>query len=144
MKLRLPGRFEWKILVALFIIASLPLGAAAYLLSVTLGRISDITDQHQKEVRNSLGGAVEVYRAYFAQMKDGFRERAAEIAATPFEHASDLAAVPDLLRARVLEGDQVIDEWAVAPEIFEHAREAPPNLVELPDSQARACRACWS
>ena len=46
MKLRLPGRFEWKILAALFIIASLPLGAAAYLLSVTLGRISDITDQH--------------------------------------------------------------------------------------------------
>jgi signal transduction histidine kinase len=135
MKLRLPGRFEWKILAALFIIASLPLGAAAYLLSVTLGRISDITDQHQKEVRNSLGGAVEVYRAYFAQMKDGFRERAAEIAATPFEHASDLAAVPDLLRARVMEGDQVIDEWAVAPEIFEHAREAPPNLVALPDSK---------
>jgi hypothetical protein len=44
--LRLPGRFERKILAALFIIASLPLGAAAYLLSVTLGRISNITDQH--------------------------------------------------------------------------------------------------
>ena len=40
-KLRMPGRFERKILAALFIIASLPLGAAAYLLSVTLGRISN-------------------------------------------------------------------------------------------------------
>jgi two-component system, NtrC family, nitrogen regulation sensor histidine kinase NtrY len=140
MKLRLPGRFEWKILAALFIIASLPLGAAAYLLSVTLGRISNITDQHQKEVRKSLGGAVEVYRVYFAQRKDSFRERTAEIAATPFERASDLGNVPDLLRARILEGDQVIDEWAVSPAIFEHAREAPPNLVELPGSKPGAPR----
>ena len=140
MRIRLPGRFEWKILAALFIIASLPLGAAAYLMSVTLGRISNITDQHQKEVQESLGRAVEVYRVYFAQMKDGFRERAAELAATPFEHAADLANVPDLLRARVLRGDQVIDEWAVAPEIFEHAREAPPNLVELRNSPPGAPR----
>ncbi len=140
MKIRLPGRFEWKILAALFIIASLPLGAAAYLMSVTLGRISNITDQHQKEVQESLGRAVEVYRVYFAQMKDGFRERAAELAATPFERAADLANVPDLLRARVLRGDQVIDEWAVAPEIFEHAREAPPNLVELRNSPPGAPR----
>ena len=135
MMIRMPGRFEWKILAALFIIASLPLGAAAYLLSVTLGRISNITDQHQKEVRRSLGGAVEVYRVYFAQMKESFRERTAEIAATPFERASDLTTVPDLLRARILEGDQITDEWAVPAEIFEHAREAPPNLVELPGSR---------
>jgi two-component system, NtrC family, nitrogen regulation sensor histidine kinase NtrY len=140
MKLRLPGRFERKILAALFIIASLPLGAAAYLLSVTLGRISNITDQHQKEVRRSLGGAVEVYRVYFSQMKDTFRERTGEVAATPFEHAADLASVPDLLRARVLHGDQVIDEWSVSPEIFEHTREAPPNLIELPSSQPGAPR----
>ena len=85
--LRLPGRFEWKILLALFIVASLPLGATAYLMSVTLGRIEAITDQHQEEVRKSLGGAVEVYRAYFAKMKDSFRARTAEIAASPFEHA---------------------------------------------------------
>jgi nitrogen fixation/metabolism regulation signal transduction histidine kinase len=140
MKIRLPGRFEWKILAALFIIASLPLGAAAYLLQVTLGRISNITDQHQKEVRKSLGGAVEVYRVYFAQMKDSFRERTAEIAATPFERASDLAGVPDLLHARVMKGDQVIDEWGVPPEVLEHAREAPPNLVELPGSRPSAPR----
>jgi signal transduction histidine kinase len=131
MSIRLPGRFEWKILAALFIVASLPLGTAAYLLSVTLGRISNITDQHQKEVRTSLGGAVEVYRGYFAQRKESFRARSAEIAATPLERASDLAGVPDLLRARILDGEHVIDEWSVPPEVFEHAREAPPNLVEL-------------
>ena len=139
-KLRMPGRFERKILAALFIIASLPLGAAAYLLSVTLGRISNITDQHQKEVRKSLGGAVEVYRVYFAQMKDTFRERTGEVAAHPFERASELASVPDLLRARVIVGDQVVDEWAVSPQIFEHTREAPPNLVELPGSKPNAPR----
>jgi two-component system nitrogen regulation sensor histidine kinase NtrY len=131
---RLPGRFEWKILAALFIVASLPLGTAGYLLSVTLGRISNITDQHQKEVRASLGGAVEVYRVYFAQIKDGFRERSAEIAAEPFNRAADLADVPDLLRARILVGDRVTDEWSAPPGVAAHAREAPPNLVELPGS----------
>ncbi len=100
--LRLPGRFEWKILLALFIVASLPLGAAAYLMQVTIGRIEAITDQHQEAVRQSLGGAVEVYRAYFEKMKDTFRARAAEIAAGPIERAEELADVPDLLRARIL------------------------------------------
>ncbi len=128
---RPPGRFEWKILAALFVVASMPLGAAAYLLSATLGRVSTITEQHQKEVRASLGDAVEVYRAYFAQMKESFRERANEIAASGFGRAADLAEVPDLLRARVLEGDRVIDEWSAPPATLEHAREAPPNLVEL-------------
>ena len=128
---RPPGRFEWKILAALFIVASLPLGTAAYLLSVTLSRVSTITDQHQKEVRASLGDAVEVYRAYFSQMKESFRERGNEIAAGTFERASDLNEVPDLLRARVLAGDGVVDEWAVHPSVAEHAREAPPMLVEL-------------
>ena len=80
--LRLPGRFEWKILIALFVVASLPLGAAAYLMSVTIGRIEAITEQHQEAIRQSLGGAVDVYKAYFEQMKDGFRERAAEIGRT--------------------------------------------------------------
>ena len=81
--LRLPGRFEWKILLALFTVASLPLGATAYLMSVTIGRIEAITDQHQEAVRKSLGGAVEVYKAYFEKMKDSFHARTAEIAASP-------------------------------------------------------------
>ena len=131
MRVRMPGRFEWKILAALFIVASLPLGTAAYLLSVTLSRVSTITDQHQKEVRASLGDAVEVYRAYFAQMKESFRERANEIAAGTFGRAAELAEVPDLLRARVLSGDRVVDEWSAATAVLDHSREAPPTLVEL-------------
>jgi signal transduction histidine kinase len=137
---RLPGRFEWKILAALLIVAALPLAASGYLMWVTLGRVATLTDQHQEAVRASLGGAVEVYRAYFAQMKESFRERAAEIAATPLEHASDLAEVPDLLRARVLAGTEVVDEWSAPPAVLERAREAPPNLVELPGSRRDAPR----
>jgi signal transduction histidine kinase len=132
--LRLPGRFEWKILTALFIVASLPLGAAAYLMSVTVGRIQAVTEQHQEAVRQSLGGAVEVYKSYFAQMKENFRDRGNEIAAAHIAHASELADVPDLLRARILEGDRVVDEWALPPDVQARAHEAPPTLVALPPS----------
>jgi two-component system, NtrC family, nitrogen regulation sensor histidine kinase NtrY len=130
--LRLPGRFEWKILIALFVVASLPLGAAAYLMSVTIGRIEAITEQHQEAIRQSLGGAVDVYKAYFEQMKDGFRERAAEIGADPVEHANELAEVPDLLRARILSGTRIVEEWSAPANILAEAREAPPSLVALP------------
>jgi two-component system nitrogen regulation sensor histidine kinase NtrY len=129
--LRLPGRFEWKILLALFIVASLPLGAAAYLMQVTIGRIQAITDQHQEAVRQSLGGAVEVYKAYFEKVKDTFHERANEISASDFGRASDLADVPDLLRARILAGDRTVDEWSAPPSVIAEAREAPPDLVAL-------------
>ena len=138
--LRLPGRFEWKILIALFIVASLPLGAAAYLMRVTLDRVTRITSEHQESVGQSLGGAVEVYRSYFAQMKEIFRERTQEIGATPVERAADLADVPELLHARILEGTRVADEWSAPPMVLDRAREGPPNLVELPGSKPDAPR----
>jgi len=137
---RMPGRFEWKILVALFIVASLPLGAAAYLMRVTLDRVERITSEHQEAVGQSLGGAVEVYRSYFAQMKDVFRQRTAEIGATPVARAADLAEVPELLRARILEGARVVDEWSAPVLVLDRAREGPPNLVELPGSKPGAAR----
>src|SRR4029077_18039060 len=99
-RFRLPGRFEWKILAALLIVASLPLGAAAYFMRVTLERVTRITSAHQEAVGQSLGGAVEVYRSYFAQMKEIFRDRTAEIGAAGVDHAADLAEVPELLHAR--------------------------------------------
>src|SRR3954469_9970629 len=108
MKFRMPGRFEWKILIALFIVASLPMGAAAYLMRVTLDRVTRITSEHQEAVGRSVGGAVEVYRSYFAQMKELFHDRAEELGAEPIAHASDLADVPDLLRARILDGTRVV------------------------------------
>jgi nitrogen fixation/metabolism regulation signal transduction histidine kinase len=129
--LRLPGRFEWKILLALFTVASLPLGAAAYLMQVTIGRVQAITDQHQDSVRQSLGGAVEVYKAYFDKVKDTFHERALEIGASDFGRASDLAEVPDLLRARILVGARTVDDWSAPANVIAEAREAPPQLVAM-------------
>jgi two-component system nitrogen regulation sensor histidine kinase NtrY len=137
---RLPGRFEWKILIALFIVATLPLGAAGYLMRVTLDRVTRITSAHQESVEQSLGGAVEVYRSYFAQMKEIFRQRSAEIAAQPVAQASELADVPELLRARILDGTRVTDEWSAPPAVLDRAREGPPNLVELPGSKPEAPR----
>jgi nitrogen fixation/metabolism regulation signal transduction histidine kinase len=130
-RFRLPGRFEWKILSALLIVAAVPLLTSAYLMSVTIGRIQVLTEQHQEAVRRSLGGAVEVYRSYFAEMKETFKERADDIAADPPDHAAELAAVPELLRARIIEGTDV-DEWSVPPEVLARAHEAPATLVALP------------
>jgi len=86
---------------------------------------------HQEAVRRSLGGAVDVYRSYFAQMKENFRDRGNEIAAARITRASDLAEVPDLLRARLLEGNRVVDEWAQPAEVQARAHEAPPTIVPL-------------
>src|SRR4029079_10364164 len=94
-----------------------------------------ITSAHQEAVGQSLGGAVEVYKSYFAQMKEIFRERAADIGSQPVARAADLADVPELLRARILEGTRVVDEWSAPPEVADRAREGPPNLVELPNSR---------
>ena len=132
MKLRLPGRFEWKILGAMFIVAVLPLGAAAYSVRATLTRVQILTEQHQESVHGSLSGALEVYRSYFTEMKDNFRDRAAEIAAVPFTRAADLADVPDLLRVRILQGSEIVDEWEQPPEVQQRAQAAPPSLVALP------------
>ena len=54
MKFRLPGRFERRILGALFIVSLLPLIAAAYLMQVTLERVTRITSAHQVSGTGSL------------------------------------------------------------------------------------------
>jgi nitrogen fixation/metabolism regulation signal transduction histidine kinase len=100
-------------------------------MTVTIGRVQILTEQHQEAVRRSLGGAVEVYRSYFAEMKESFRERANEIAAGSFDRAADLADVPDLLHARILVGTKVVDEWHAPAAVIAQAHEAPPTLVAL-------------
>ena len=79
-------------------------------------------------------------------MKDNFRDRADEIAAAPFTRAADLADVPDLLRARILEGSEVVDEWEQPPEVqAARARARRPRLVALPGAPGAATsRACSS
>jgi two-component system nitrogen regulation sensor histidine kinase NtrY len=136
----LPGRFEWKILAAVFIVAILPLLATGYLLTRTLNAVSAINSHHQQEVRQSLGEALEIYRTTFAQEKDSFRQRAEDIAARGVTSAAELAEVPDLLRARILVGERTVDEWSLPADNLARAREAPPNLVELSGSRPDAPR----
>jgi two-component system nitrogen regulation sensor histidine kinase NtrY len=139
-RFRLPGRFEWKVLAALFVVALLPLGATGYFLSRALASVEAMNTRHQQEVRESLGEALDAYRSFFAQEKEIFKERAAEIAGTGVDKAADLAGVPDLVRARILIGNSVADEWSLPPEQARAAREAPPNVVELPGSREDAPR----
>jgi two-component system, NtrC family, nitrogen regulation sensor histidine kinase NtrY len=135
MSLRVPGRFEWKILAAVFIVATLPLGATWYFLSRTLGTVSAINSRHQQAVRETLDQTLESFRLTFTQEKDDFRARAEAWSGRPLEHASQLEGTPDLLRARILTGDAVVDTWSVGEEELLRAREAPPNLVELGGSR---------
>jgi nitrogen fixation/metabolism regulation signal transduction histidine kinase len=128
---KLPGRFEWKILAAVFIVAILTLGATGYFLSRTLGTVAAINSRHQQDVRDSLGQALDAYRITFAQEKDNFRARTDAIAHGDLARAADLAGIPALLRARIIAGDTVVDEWSVSAAELDRAREAPPNLVEL-------------
>ena len=130
--LRWPGRFEWKILAAVFIVAMLPLFTTGYFLSRTLTTVGDVESRHRRDVMDSLREALDAYRTYFGQEKEIFRERAEHIAEANVARAADLSQVPNLLRARILEGARVSDEWSVEPEALKRAREAPPNLVELP------------
>jgi nitrogen fixation/metabolism regulation signal transduction histidine kinase len=121
-------------------VATLPLGATGYFLSRTLATVAAINSRHQQEVRDSLSQALEAYRVTFVQEKDSFRARADEIASRELTRAADLAGVPALLRARIIVGNAVVDEWSVSPADFERAREAPPNLVELRGSRRNAPR----
>lgn len=139
-RLRFPGRFEWKVLGAVFIVATLPLGATWYFLSRTLGTVSAINSRHQQAVRETLDQTLESFRVTFAQEKDDFRARTEAWSGQTVAEAADLAGTPDLLRARILTGDTVADEWSVPPEEFQRAREAPPNLVELGGSRPDAPR----
>ena len=128
----LPGRFEWKILAAVFIVATLPLATTAYFLSSTLKTVSALNARHQQDVRDTLGEALEIYKAAFAQEKETFRLRADEIVAKGVNRAAELEGVPTLMRARIFVGTQVADEWTIAPEKAAREREAPPIVVALP------------
>lgn len=141
---RFPGRFEWKVLAAVLVVALLTLAATGFFLSRTLATLAAINSRHQHEVRDSLEQALEAYRLTFAREKDEFRTRADEIATRDREsgltHAADLANVPSLLRARIIAGDKVVDEWSVDAADMARAREAPPNLIELHGSRPESPR----
>ena len=90
-----------------------PLGATAYLMSVTIGR--DPGGDRAAPgggPRTRWAGAVEVYRSYFAEMKETFRERANEIAAEgPIQQRQRAGRRPRPAARAHPRRASVVDEW---------------------------------
>jgi two-component system, NtrC family, nitrogen regulation sensor histidine kinase NtrY len=129
--MRMPGRFEWKILGVVFLVAALSAGTAGYAARYVLRGVASFA-QHERESSDSGTVAAEAFRSYFTKRKEEFRRRTERLAATAPTRMADLADVEELLRARLLEGSRVIDEWAAPESEQQKAREAPRATAPLP------------
>jgi nitrogen fixation/metabolism regulation signal transduction histidine kinase len=128
----MPGRFEWKILGAVLLVAVLSTGTAADALSYALKGMLGFWQQEQ-QAPDPGTRAAEVFRAYFIDRKDEFRRRARELAARRPTRIADMAGTDSLLRARLLEGETVVGEtWEAPPEVQARLREGAPVLEPLP------------
>jgi signal transduction histidine kinase len=133
----MPGRFEWKILSAVLLVAVLSTGTAAYALSYALKGMLGFWQQEQ-QTPDPGTRAAEVFRAYFIDRKDEFRRRTRALAATRPTRMADLAGTDSLLRARLLEGETVVGEiWEAPPEVQARMREgtALPEPIPGTDSE---------
>jgi two-component system nitrogen regulation sensor histidine kinase NtrY len=130
--MKLPGRFEWKILAAVLLVAVIALGTATYALQYILQRIGSLSIEHNRQIGGASDRAAEVFRTYFTERKEEFRRRAKAIAAARPPRMSDLANVEGLVRARLLEGGVVRDEWPPAGQPVVGLHEGPPNRELLP------------
>ncbi len=139
--MRLPGRFEWKVLGAMLLVAVLAVSLSAYALYFMVRRFADLTLEHTAQIGGASERAAEVFRNYFAERKDEFRRRANLVAARAPTQMADLSTTEGLLRARLLVGPDIVESWEAPPEALARSREAPPLLVALPplpDQPARA------
>jgi two-component system nitrogen regulation sensor histidine kinase NtrY len=139
--MRLPGRFEWKVLGAMLGVAALAVALSAYALYFMVQRFADFSLEHDAQIAGSSARAADVFRSYFANRKDEFRRRAHEIAADAPARMADLARTEGLLRAQLLLGTEVVDTWEAPAETLNRSREAPPILVALPTTAGEAPRA---
>ncbi len=130
--MRLPGRFEWKILGVVMLVAGLSVGTAAYALQYTLLRLAAFSVRHQRDIGGSSARAADVFRAYFAERKAEFHRQAEEIVASQPTSMAHLSGVEGLLRARLQDGERILDEWQAPPDLITRLRESPPIIVALP------------
>ncbi len=129
--MRMPGRFEWKILGMILALAAVSAATAGYAARFILrGAVSFA--QHERLTAESGTVAAEAFRSYFAERKEEFRRRTERLAATAPGKMTDLAGVEDLLRARLLQDGKVIDEWAAPESSRARTREAPVATASLP------------
>jgi nitrogen fixation/metabolism regulation signal transduction histidine kinase len=124
--MKLPGRFEWKVLGAVLLGATLAVGTAAYALQFMVRNLGALSIEHHRQIGGASDRAAEVFRGYFAERKEEFRRRAADIARARPPRMSDLANVDGLMRARLYEGGVKGDEWQAAPEVLARLHEGPP------------------
>jgi nitrogen fixation/metabolism regulation signal transduction histidine kinase len=130
--MKLPGRFEWKILAAVLLVAVIALGTATYALQFMLTRMGAVTVEHHRQIGGASDRAAEVFLAYFTERKEEFRRKAKAIAAARPPRMSDLASVEGLVKARLLEGGTVRDEWPPAGQPVTGLHEGPPYREVLP------------
>jgi nitrogen fixation/metabolism regulation signal transduction histidine kinase len=129
---KLPGRFEWKILGAVLLVAVAAVGISTYALRFMLRNIGALTVEHHREIGGASQKAADVFRAFFTERKEENRRRTAVVAAHPPRHVEELAYMDGLLHARLYEERKVVEEWSAPKEVLERSREAPPEIVALP------------
>src|SRR6185436_11085924 len=78
--MKLPGRFEWKILAAVLLVAVIALGTATYALQFILQRMGSVSVEHHRQIGGASDRAAEVFLAYFTERKEEFRRKAKAIA----------------------------------------------------------------
>jgi two-component system nitrogen regulation sensor histidine kinase NtrY len=137
---KLPGRFEWKILAAVLLVAALAAGTASYALWFMLRSLGALAVEHQGRIGGPLYLARDGFRGYFAERKEAFRQRTAELAAARPSRMAELADVEALARARLLEGDAVLDDWEAPREVLARMQTSPPFVAELPRVAGRPPR----
>ena len=130
--MKLPGRFEWKVLGAVLLAALLVVGTAAYALQFMMRRLGTWSVEHHRQIGGASDRAGEVFRTYFTERKEEFRRRARDIAAARPPRMADLANVDGLMRARLFEGGAKRDEWQAGPEVLARLHEGPPLSSVLP------------
>jgi two-component system nitrogen regulation sensor histidine kinase NtrY len=132
-----PGRFEWKILGVVLLVAGLSVATAAYALSYALRGF--LASSRQGGASVIVDRAQSLLRGYYAERKDEFRRRAEQLARTRPTHLAQLAGTADLMGARLIRGDRVgdhvIDEWHAPPDVLQRLHEAPPVAITLPASE---------
>jgi two-component system, NtrC family, nitrogen regulation sensor histidine kinase NtrY len=133
--MRMPGRFEWKILGVVLLVAALSAGTAGYAARYVLRGVASFA-QHERQTSDSGNVAAEAFRGYFAERKEEFRRRTERLAATSPSRMADLAGTEELLRARIYEGSRVVDEWSAPESARQRAKEAPPSTAPLPPGAA--------
>jgi two-component system nitrogen regulation sensor histidine kinase NtrY len=129
--MRWPGRFALKMLGEMLLVALLSALLSAYAFYYVVNRFADFSVEQSQRVAFASKRAADVFRSYFADRKDEFRQRAEAIARRGVNDVASLAGTEGLLRARLLDDEQEGAEWEAAPDVLARSREAPPIVMAL-------------